>query len=127
MSNTCIYCKSQLSPESPIEVCHSCGHQVWGEKMFQAILDNMENARNAGDLHQGSVTESINEITQHPPNNKPAQESKNTPNGSYISSQTQGLPQNTDQDSMISTLPNESPDELEPTFSDETEYREPSL
>jgi len=53
----CIYCKAQLSDESAIEVCNLCGHQVWGEKMFQAIIDNMENAKETGDLYQGSVTE----------------------------------------------------------------------
>ena len=82
MSN-CIYCKTQLSEDSPIEVCLSCGHKVWGEKMFQAILDNMENARESGDLHQGSVT------TSEP--------------------QTQ--------ETKVE----------EPSFSEDTEYREPSL
>ncbi len=53
----CIYCKSELSEDSAIEVCNSCGYQVWGKKMFEAILGNMENAKEAGDLYQGSVTQ----------------------------------------------------------------------
>ena len=50
-----IYCKSKLTNDSVIDVCSSCGVNVWGEKMFQTIIDNMENARDAGDLFQGSV------------------------------------------------------------------------
>ena len=56
MAKNCIYCKASLSLESVIDVCKACGYQVWGEKMFQAIVDNMEDARDAGDLNQGSVT-----------------------------------------------------------------------
>lgn len=59
MSKSCVYCKTQLSESSLLDVCKDCGHKVWGEKMFNAILDNMRNANDAGDLYQGSVTESI--------------------------------------------------------------------
>lgn len=55
MTKKCIYCSNFLSEESVIDVCIPCGHNVWGEKMFSAIQENMENARNKGDLHQGSV------------------------------------------------------------------------
>jgi uncharacterized UBP type Zn finger protein len=56
---SCIYCKSSLEDNSIIEVCQSCGHEVWGPKMFQAIIDNMENAKEVGDLYQGSVSDPI--------------------------------------------------------------------
>lgn len=57
MAKNCIYCKSALDENSVIDVCKSCGHKVWGEKMFKAIVDGMENAREVGDLYQGSVSE----------------------------------------------------------------------
>ena len=51
----CIYCGCGLSDESVIDFCEKCGHGVFGEKMFNAIVQNMNNARDKGDLHQGSV------------------------------------------------------------------------
>jgi hypothetical protein len=47
-----------------MDVCKPCGHQVWGEKMFAAIVGNMESARDSGDLYQGSVTDSVSEIKE---------------------------------------------------------------
>tara|TARA_Y100000310_G_C20484534_1_gene716254 strand:+ start:88 stop:291 length:204 start_codon:yes stop_codon:yes gene_type:complete len=57
MMKKCIYCSRKISEEEVIDFCVSCGHGVWGEKMFNAIKQNMEAARTAGDLHQGSVTD----------------------------------------------------------------------
>jgi hypothetical protein len=59
MVKRCIYCKDEIDPNSVVDVCRRCGIGVWGEKMFNAIVANMENARNAGDLNQGSVTDSL--------------------------------------------------------------------
>ncbi|MBX4212109.1 hypothetical protein KW787_01480 [Candidatus Pacearchaeota archaeon] len=56
MAKKCIYCKSPIADTSVVDVCRNCGIGVWGEKMFNAIITNMENAREAGDLDQGSVT-----------------------------------------------------------------------
>jgi len=58
MPKNCIYCKTTLEETSVVDVCHKCGLGVWGEKMFSAIIQNMENAREVGDLYQGSVSES---------------------------------------------------------------------
>jgi len=41
--------------ESVIDFCERCGIGVFGHKMFNAIVENMENARDRGDLFQGSV------------------------------------------------------------------------
>lgn len=53
----CIYCGKELEEDTIIEVCHECGAGVWGEKMFQAIIDNMSKAKEKGDLNQGCVFE----------------------------------------------------------------------
>ena len=66
MVKKCIYCSKEISVEEVIDFCNTCGHEVWGEKMFKAIKENMESARNAGDLHQGSVTESFDSDCSKP-------------------------------------------------------------
>ena len=50
MTKKCIYCGCEISSESVIDFCEKCGRNVWGGKMFDAIVENMENARNKGDL-----------------------------------------------------------------------------
>ena len=55
MVKKCIYCSSEIPQESVIDFCERCGIGVFGEKMFNAIVENMENARERGDLFQGSV------------------------------------------------------------------------
>ncbi len=57
MAKRCVYCKRGMEEDSVVDVCRSCGHKVWGEKMFKAIEDNMRKAKDAGDLYQGSVTD----------------------------------------------------------------------
>lgn len=46
----CIYCGKEISEECVIDFCERCGIGVWGEKMFNAIVKNMEDARDKGDL-----------------------------------------------------------------------------
>lgn len=60
MVKKCIYCKVDVEDSSVIDFCKNCGIKVWGEKMFNAIVQNMENARDAGDLNQGSVSDTSN-------------------------------------------------------------------
>ena len=59
MAKKCIYCKTEIAENSVIDFCRRCGVGVWGEKMFQAIVDSMEKSRNDGDLFQGSVSDSM--------------------------------------------------------------------
>lgn len=46
----CIYCGTEIVDESVVDFCEKCGVGVWGQKMFKAIIENMENARNKEDL-----------------------------------------------------------------------------
>lgn len=76
MSKKCSFCKTELQGEPAFEVCKSCGIKIWGEKMYNAIAQNMEGARDNGDLYQGSVTNPSvakdsgrREVIQAPKNN----------------------------------------------------------
>lgn len=51
----CVYCKGDISDDRAVDVCDSCGRKVWGERMFNAIIANMGNAKEKGDLMQGSI------------------------------------------------------------------------
>lgn len=55
MVKKCGFCKAPIPEEQAFEVCARCGHQIWGEKMFNAIVANMDQAKTKGDLYQGSV------------------------------------------------------------------------
>jgi len=50
MTKKCIYCRCELPDNCVIDFCEKCGKGVWGEKMFNTIVANMENARSKGDL-----------------------------------------------------------------------------
>lgn len=50
MIRKCIYCGKEISQESVVDFCSSCGVGVWGEKMFNTIVKNMEDARSRRDL-----------------------------------------------------------------------------
>ncbi len=63
MVNKCVYCKREISDDRAVDVCTPCGHGIWGEKMFKAIIDNMGSARAKGDLYQGNVTSLIKNAT----------------------------------------------------------------
>ena len=63
----CLYCSCEISEGSIIDFCHKCGVSVFGEKMLKAIISNMENAKEKGDLHQGLVTCNDSEIEEKRP------------------------------------------------------------
>ena len=48
----CIYCKCEIPEENVVDFCDRCGYGAFGEKMFHAIIQNMKDAKQRGDLHQ---------------------------------------------------------------------------
>ena len=52
----CVYCKTEINDERAVDVCDMCGRRVWGDKMFNAIKENMGSSRERGDLNQGLVS-----------------------------------------------------------------------
>ena len=54
MPKKCIYCGCEVADSSVIDFCHRCGIGVFGEKMFYAIVKNMEQARDNDDLCDAS-------------------------------------------------------------------------
>jgi uncharacterized UBP type Zn finger protein len=60
MVKKCMYCKAEVSEESVIDVCSKCGVGVWGKRMFDAIVKNMEEARSKGDLVSTNLLETPN-------------------------------------------------------------------
>ncbi len=50
MVKKCIYCGEPVDDDCVIDFCRRCGVSVWGEKMFETIVRNMENARDNNDL-----------------------------------------------------------------------------
>jgi len=50
MTKKCIYCSAAIDEDVVIDFCEKCGVAVWGKKMFDAIVENMENARIDGTL-----------------------------------------------------------------------------
>lgn len=67
MAKACIYCKTSIDQNSVVDVCRRCGIGVWGEKMFNAIVENMEGAKEKGDLYQGSVTDPHSQNSRQKP------------------------------------------------------------
>ncbi len=50
MVRKCIYCGKEVHENSVIDFCERCGVGVWGKKMFNTIVKNMEEAREKDDL-----------------------------------------------------------------------------
>lgn len=59
MAGKCIYCKGEINHDYPVDVCTRCGKGVWGEKMFQAILDGMKTEKEKGNMELGRVSETV--------------------------------------------------------------------
>ena len=51
MPKKCIYCSKEIDETSVIDFCERCGVGVWGGRMFNAIVKNMEDAQNKGNIN----------------------------------------------------------------------------
>jgi hypothetical protein len=54
----CVYCKCNIEDARAVDVCDTCGRKVWGDKMFLAIKQSMGDAKEKGNLEQGSINAS---------------------------------------------------------------------
>lgn len=57
MSKKCLYCGKELDDSCVVDFCNRCGVGVFGERMFNTIINNMEDARDRGDLCHSSSEE----------------------------------------------------------------------
>jgi len=55
MAKKCVYCSCEIRDNRSIDVCDVCGVGTWGPKMFKAICNRMDEAREQGNLDQGSI------------------------------------------------------------------------
>jgi len=65
MTKKCIYCGADIPKDTVVDFCSECGKQVWGEKMFNAIIQNMEEARKKGDLVPTNLLETGKELENY--------------------------------------------------------------
>ena len=61
MTKKCIYCRTEVSDNSVVDFCEKCGVGVWGRKMFETIIKNMEDARERGDLCHERIDDNVEE------------------------------------------------------------------
>jgi len=53
----CLYCGVEIGEDSVIDFCQRCGKKAFGDKMLKAIVKNMNEAREKGNLHQGIISQ----------------------------------------------------------------------
>ncbi len=65
MPKKCIYCSREIDDANVIDFCQRCGIGVWGEKMFNAILKNMEDAQEKGNINSKGLFVSGEEVKSY--------------------------------------------------------------
>jgi hypothetical protein len=49
-----MYCRCDIEDSNIVDFCENCGRGVFGDKMFKAIVQNMQEAKQRGDLDQNT-------------------------------------------------------------------------
>ena len=98
MAKRCFYCSTEIDSNSVVDMCYKCMYQVWGEKMTQTIIANMEREKIAGNLELGQVSRTkaidIKKDTKSLPHPSPSHKSFSTatPPSSFQSSSQIAIP-----------------------------------
>ena len=61
MVKKCLYCGEELQDSCVVDFCHVCGVNVFGKKMFDTIISNMEEARDNNDLCHNRSSDFVRE------------------------------------------------------------------
>lgn len=62
----CIYCRCDLDDYTIVDFCERCGKGAFGERMFRAIVQNMQEAKKRGDLEQSWISNLFKPIISNP-------------------------------------------------------------
>ena len=57
MVKKCLYCGVELSDNCVVDFCERCGVNAFGRKMFDTIVDNMNKAKDNGNLCNNIVSD----------------------------------------------------------------------
>lgn len=120
----CIYCKTAMPEGSVFDVCRRCGIGVWGENMYNAILQNMQDANSTGDLYQGSVTDEAKKKLAQPTSTTSPQTQQTQSNSAGMSLVSDAMSSLNEQHEEESTLDGMKETQITPSANDLIEEKQ---